>query len=464
MRIYFVGIKGWGMVNLCLLAQDLGYYVSGYDLPEKFPTDEYLKKRKIKYDTELSEKNIDRFAPDLVVYTGAHQGVNNLLVVYSKAKGIAVMHQSEFIRQLQDQFKQSVLIAGTHGKTTTTALTAYCLTKLAKDIGYYVGTTEFSGLPAGAYLGNKFFVLEADEYAVSPPVDLRIKLELYKYDYLLLPALDYDHPDIYKNFDEVLHTFKRYILNFPDSRVYLNLTDSGVLQLYQQIKSKHKHLSLISDNSDADYRVADISYSEAGSCFKILTASNEFSFNLKLYGEKNVYNSALVIALLFDLGFSYDQIKKSLESFSGLARRLQYYGKTSDSRLIFDDYGHHPTEILAVNNALKQCFGAVKKIVYVFQPHTFTRTFSLKKEFLKVFRQLDYLVLLPIFASARETDTGLISSEELIKQLNDQERFFYAKDFYQALNRVKSLANKTDIIVTIGAGEVYKLLPELKRL
>ncbi|GIW63002.1 MAG: hypothetical protein KatS3mg090_0828 [Patescibacteria group bacterium] len=278
MRIYFLGIKGWGMVNLSLLAKDLGHTVSGYDVADKFPTDEYLDNKGIVYDTDLKESNIDMFNPDLVVYTGAHGGVNNPLVVYAKSKNIKVLHQSEYIRQLQDKFQQSVLIAGTHGKTTTTSLTAFCLYKLVASIGYYVGTTEFSGLPAGAFFGNKYFVLEADEYAVSPPVDMRIKLKLYKFDHLIIPALDYDHPDVYKDFDDVLRTFYQYILSYPESTVYLNIKDKGVLKLYQLIKDKHKNIITVSDNGSSDLSVSSIDYNSLGSKFRLFYKKQQFEF------------------------------------------------------------------------------------------------------------------------------------------------------------------------------------------
>ncbi len=474
-KAFFVGIKGVGMANLALLMQGLGWEVVGSDLPEVFITDPWLKKAGVRIHESFDPGLIEKEQPDLVIYTGAHQGKKNPQVLKAFEKGLKVKHASEVIADLMKSFSRKLLIAGTHGKTTTTCLSAAVAYTSGFSFSSLAGTSDLRifkknqaiTLPGGIVRGSDLFILEADEYAISPPSDLRIKFLLYEYDYLIIPSVDFDHPDVYKDFDQVLETFERLILKNPKGKIFLNIDDKGVRKLLQRFKKSKKDQEIITYGrlEKADYQLISLQHKDSFSDLRIsLPDGRPFELKTRLLGEKNALNTLGVFAFYHQLPLDLKHISEGIFSFAGLRRRLESYGKSSSGIALFDDYAHHPTEIEAVAEALKSAFPK-KKILYIFQPHTYSRTQALQQEFIKVFQRLDYLILLPIFASAREDkDKFQIKEQDLIKDLVDQGRFFFAPDFEEAKSLSEKLKDKIDIIITLGAGDIYKLLPELRKL
>lgn len=441
---YFIlGIKGVGMASLAIILKTMGLNVWGADVKKKFITDKYLNNLNIKIvDFSVAKKNINRKM--ICIYSAAHQGYSNSIIQRAVKKGCTIYNQSQFVQILSTFFDRSIAVSGSHGKTTTTALISYCLKEISKDIGYLYGTSN-----GGFFSGYKFFIYEADEYAVDPPRDKTPKILSYMPDYLILTNIDYDHPDVYKDLDQIKSTYKKWIeeirKNKPNFKLIANGDDYNVLDIVRNLPKKSVYLVGYSKTND---------YILEGNSIKRLNKSI-FSINTKLVGRHNMLNSALVYVLLYSLlGFDRDRIEELFANFINIKRRLEKIFE-NDNYMLYDDYAHHPEEILKTLIGLRESFPD-KKIHLIFQPHTYSRTKALYKEFINVFKKSDFIYLLPIFASAREKKGDInISSTQMVTD-SKTKSVYYVKDGIE-LKKVLSLnLNKNDLIITMGAGDVYK--------
>ncbi|MBI4008893.1 hypothetical protein HY357_01555, partial [Candidatus Roizmanbacteria bacterium] len=225
-NIFIVGIKGVAMANIAMILKKMGKNVTGSDIAEEFITDGQLKQHGI-----YSQIG---FAPDklpgdtnLVIYTGANQGVNNPQVKEAKKRGVNIITQAEFLAQLSSQFKTTIAVCGCHGKTTTSSLLSYALIKLGAKPSYMVGSSSFNDFPGGDFKGKDYFVIEADEYGVNPPLDKTPKFHYLKPDYILCTNIDFDHPDVYKNLKETQNAFLKF---FDNKKLILCADDPITLQ------------------------------------------------------------------------------------------------------------------------------------------------------------------------------------------------------------------------------------------
>ncbi len=415
-RIHFIGIKGIGISGLACYFKKKGYFVSGSDSQEKFPTDKLLKKYKIK-PKEFSEKNIKKNL-DLVIYSSAYQE-NHL--ERKKAKKLKIPQKS-FFEVLADIFnrkKNKILIVGTHGKTTTSSLTAHLLKKTGFSPSAFIGGI-ISNWNQNFLIGNKsYIVAEGDEY--------QDKFLLFKPDYLLVTNIDYDHPDYFKNKNQYKNSFKKII-------------------------GKTRKKVFFSEKIPANFR-------------KFLK-----EINFPLLGEKNKENAYLVYRLAKELKIPDKKIKKAFESFKGVKRRMEILGiqhSTLNTRYLFiDDYAHHPAEIKATLSALRESFPS-NKILAIFQPHTFSRTKSLLSRFGKCFQKADFVLLLPTFSSVREKKTKEDIDKILVQEIKKHHPKVKSLPFragsvtseVKKIVRKNSKPNKSNnfIILTLGAGNVYEL-------
>ncbi len=450
-----MGIKGVGMGNLAIFLKLMGEEVQGSDVKGKFPTDPLLAKYGIKVFEEFSKENLR--GVDKVIFTGAHQGVRNPEVVWAKKQGIPVFHFSEFIgREVLPEFKIKVAVAGTHGKTTTSSLVVWSLLKLNKPLGYLVGAPFFNKTIEGVgFTGKEVFVLEADEYAKSSPVDTTPKFFEYKnLDYILLPTLDFDHPDVYKDERATILAFEKFLTLNPNAIVIYNLEDPNLAELMGRIKNKKFSYGR---GDRADVRIGGVEFSPKLTKFSLHLFGNRVSFEIELFGYHNVLNSTAVITLLYLLNNRLEEIGEALKGFSGADRRLEFKGRLKD-KLVFDDYAHHPTEIKATMDALRKAFPE-KKILLIFQPHTFSRTFALKEKFILALQEADRIILLPIFPSAREKPQEFnISSKQLVEMLVKKGKKAKLANSFEEAAKIAKESQDIDIILTAGAGDVYKCL------
>jgi UDP-N-acetylmuramate--alanine ligase len=448
---FLLGIKGAAMANLAVMLKQMGKQVSGVDFAEEFITDSTLAENGVSFSSDFSDLSLVRDF-DVFVYSAAHGGKENILAAEALKCGKLIISQPQLIGELTEKFKNSFAVAGCHGKTTTSSLLAYALTRLEQDPSFLIGAPLFEGSGGGKMTKSDYFVVEADEYGVHPPKDKTPKLLFLHPAYSLCMNIDFDHPDVYENLGQTKKTFIKF---FDQSKHLVVCGDDPVIQsLLKQIAYKSPVTYGISNKNT--YYARDIEYTEDATKYSVYKKEEKLGeCTLSLFGEKNVLNSLGVVALLIENGFEFAAVAKSIEGFKGAKRRMELI-YTDKNSYLFDDYGHHPAEIQATIQALKSRFPG-KKLHVLFQPHTFSRTLALKEDFAEVLKRADIAYIGPIFPSAREnTDQYKVSSFDVAKAAKSENVRAY--ELMQGIvDSLKAKFRRGDVVLTIGAGDIYKL-------
>ena len=378
--------------------------------------------------------------PDLVVYTAAIKE-NNPELMKAKELGIETVTRAVMLGRIMQNYKKAISVAGTHGKTTTTSMMAYVLMKASLDPTVMVGG-ELDIIDGNFRMGrSEYFLTESCEYC-------RSFLSFFPTVVIIL-NVEEDHLDYYKDLGDIKDAFSDFASLIPEDGVLVTLADS---QNVEDCLSKAKAKPITYGIEDGEYRACNITFDDFGyPSFDICHSGKKLaSLTLGVVGRHNVLNATAVFAASVAMGIDIESIKTGLEAYKGTKRRFERKG-TCNGALIIDDYAHHPTEIEAT-------FASVKKIKHntvwcVFQPHTYTRTKSLFDDFAKVLSNVDRVILTDIYA-AREKDPGDINSEMLSEKIPDSR---YMSDFDEIANFLKNTAQKGDIIITMGAGDVVKI-------
>jgi UDP-N-acetylmuramate--alanine ligase len=431
-KVFFSGIGGVSMSSLSMILKNNGYQVFGSDRSSS-ETAEKLIKNGIKVIIGQKKENISDVG--IVVRTAAVAD-DNPEILEAKAQGIPIMERSTLLGQVMREYVERINIAGTHGKTTTTAMMGIVLIYAGLAPTITVGG-DFSKIGGNLLIGeNDFFVCEACEYVES-------FLEFYPSSSIVL-NIEADHLDYYRDIEHIKSAFKKFILK-TEKLVVANGDDKHVLEVTSEISDKNIVLFGIENGK---YRAKNIEYLKAITNYD-LYCENVFlgKITLKVAGNHNVLNSLAVSALALELGIDISYIKSALFDFTGTKRRMEYIGEYKGIP-IYDDYAHHPTEIKTTILSLRQ--KTTGRIVAVFQPHTYSRTKSLKDEFIEVLNKFDKLFILDIY-SAREKDLGEIHSKDLLAKLKNAT---YIENSENAANMIDKELKKGDIFVTIGAGDV----------
>ncbi len=472
-KVFLVGIKGVAMANLACILTKMGKTVVGSDIEEEFITDKVLKKLPIKILVGFNPSIL----PDdtqAVVYSAAHQGIANPIVKLAIKKKIKVISQAKLITLITNYFSQLIAVCGCHGKTTTASLIAFCLIKLSAELGYLVGAPEFNNYPGGDYRGTKVFVLEADEYGVSPPYDRRPKLLFFQPNYAVCTNIDYDHPDIYQNIEQVKQTFFNFFLQVKERLIvcYDNLHIRSIL-----LKIKRERYITYGFKEGADVKIISTAIKDGTTEF-YLKLTNRKSFNsqtiaklksiedirwrIRLSGKKNISNVTAAIIVLRLLNYSSRRLVDILDQFSGATRRFEMLYKNNQIGLL-DDYAHHPAEIEATIQAARSRFPN-QQIIVIFQPHTFSRTAALLKEFSNSLAKADFSYILPIYPSARENPGSFDVSHHSLVTKDVKHRLLSVDSPKEVIDHLPRVIKGETIIITMGAGDVYKLKPALMKI
>jgi UDP-N-acetylmuramate--alanine ligase len=464
-NIHFVGIKGVGVAPLAIIAIEAGFNVSGCDLGEEFITDEPLKKAGIKPFIGFSEDHLK--ACDLLITTGAHGGFDNIEVAKAKQLGIPVWTQGQAVGKFIDGeiFKHSfegISVAGSHGKTTTSAMIATILKVNKLDPSFLIGTGEIPSLGSSGHFGKgKYFVAEADEYATEPRHDKTPKFLWQNPQIGVITNVELDHPDLYVSMEQLRKAFLDFANKInPSGALVACIDDLETMKVLGHYRGK---VITYGFSKNADFNIQSISISPNKAFFWANmkdTSLGEFVLNVS--GEHNVLNALAAIAVCLELGLSIENIKKGLLEFKGTKRRAESVGQTTLGALIYDDYAHHPTEIRSTLAAFKKMFPN-KKLVCIFQPHTYSRTKILFDQFITSFSLADQLILVDVFPSQREIIDNTVSSKILADNIAKiHKSVLYMANFTDVVKYLdqKNL-NKDYIIITMGAGDVYKIGKEI---
>ncbi len=439
-NLYFVGITGVGMTALAQVFKTMGKNVSGWDVANDFVTAEMLKKHQIKVDVSLIKDAKLPANIDAVIYTGAHQGNNNPLVLEAKKRDLPTLTHAEALGLVFNQ-KLGVAVCGVGGKSTTSAMLAFVTWQLQKPQSFQVGVGKISDLDYTGYWSDsgRFFITEADEYAEDPnQVKSGDKL-VPRFSYLkpfitIATNLKFDHPDVYKDFNQTQAIFYQFFTQIrPDGYLIYNQNDRFLTQLADKLQTKRDDITLI------PYSVDD-------------------RIKLDLPGKHFRQNATATLIAAELMGYETQKVIKVLKQFHSTGRRMELKIKTANF-IGFDDYAHHPHEIKATLSALRQAYPAYQLIV-AFQPHTFSRTEALVNEFAQSLTKANEVILLPIFASAREKQ-GKISSQDLVDKikkldLSKPTKLVNTNELTGIINELKKQADQKTLLVTLGAGDIYK--------
>lgn len=460
-KIHFVGIKGVGMAPLAVIAKEAGLKVSGSDVEDVFITDEILKSKGIVPYVGFSKEHV--VDSDLVITTGAHNGFKNLEVLEAKRLGIKVITQGEAVgifmlgKIFNRKFK-GISVAGTHGKTTTTAMVATILKASGKDPSFVVGTGNVLSLGSSGHYGlGKYFVAEADEYATEPNFDKTIKFMWQHPQIAVITNIEFDHPDIYSTIDDVRIAFEKFAHSLSEDAILVTCADNDeVKKLLKNFSGTAITYGFFKKN---DFIIYDVESEKEILKFKLKNHEKDLGeFKLNVFGRHNALNATASIIVCLNAGLSIEEIRSSLFQFRGSKRRSEYIGKLSTGAKIFDDYAHHPTEIEKTLEGFREHFKS-SKIICIFQPHTYSRTKFLLSEFAKAFGSADEVVIIDIFSSAREKKDPSISSKILasnIRKFNKNTIFLPKSSSVVEYIEQKSYGNNT-ILISMGAGDVYKI-------
>ncbi|AAK81161.1 UDP-N-acetylmuramate--alanine ligase [Clostridium acetobutylicum] len=440
-KIHFIGIGGVSMSGLAEILLERGFKVSGSDMNGS-PMIDKLKEHGAEIYLGHNEKNINNV--DIVVYTAAIPEDNPELI-YARKNNISLMTRAEFLGSLMKGHKYNIAISGTHGKTTTTSMVSHIA--LTEDVDPTILVGGNLDIINGNVLAGKsdYFITEACEYKAS-------FLEFYPYIGVIL-NIDADHLDYYKNIDDIENTFAKFVNLIPkEGYLIANADDKRVARV-----ASNATCNVVSFGIDnGDIRAKNISFNESGFSSFDVYKSSELLFNIELNvpGKHNILNALSAIASALTLKISHKSIIDGLKSFKGTHRRFEIKG-VKNGITVIDDYAHHPTEIKATLDAAKNY--PHNKIYCVFQPHTYSRTLSLFDDFSNSFSGVDELVLADIYA-AREKDTGVVSSLKLSEAINKNGvKSSNLHSFEDIVNYFKSKLNDGDILLTVGAGDVFKI-------
>lgn len=473
-NIFFVGIKGAGTMPLSLIAKEAGMEVAGSDIDEQFITDKYLKSSGIKVFKDFNQNDIHDFFRDkdpqksLVVTTGAHRGFDNPQVVWARQNGFEVVTQGQALGLFTDgaifgrSFK-SIAVAASHGKTTISSLLVTVLKNLGDDSSYTVGTGEIfpNGAP-GHYGEGEFFVAEADEYASEPVYDRIPKFLYINPNYAIFNNIDFDHPDLFEGIEDVKDAFVEFAHNIKSGGILVVNGDDSNLKNIKNEVDKDIRVIFYGEGSQNDYQISKIVTFGMESKFTVTKRGTEVGvFELMIPGVHNAKNALGVISLLLELGYDKSMIRSALSVFTGTKRRLERLGTTSGGAIVYDDYGHHPQEIRATLKALKDSFPD-KKIICVFQPHTFSRTKALLSDFSVSFSSTYKLILVPIFRSQRDTEKDTMNEDEVFQIFKEKVDASFFPEFEDVVEYLDQNFDSDEyILLTIGAGDVYKIAQDL---
>lgn len=441
-HIHFVGIGGIGMSGIAELLLSLGYRVSGSDLKLGSITNRLIKLGADIFQGHRKEQIGD--ADVLVTSTAISK--TNPEVAAARDMSIPIIPRAEMLAELM-RIKYAVAIAGAHGKTSTTAMVANILNQGGLDPTVVIGGV-LKSLGTNALHGKgDYIVAEADESDGS--------FLKYSPAIAVVTNIDREHLDFYKGIEDIKLNFIKFINSVPFYGLAIICLDNEYIQdILPEISVRY---TTFGQNVQADLQARDVSFQGTRSFFKVFF-KGEFlgDIILNLSGRHNVSNALAAISAGLELKIPFVTIKKALEKIQGVQRRLEIKGEKKGI-IVMDDYGHHPTEIKTTLETVRESWPD-KRLIVIFQPHRYTRTRALFDEFTRSFYNTDILIVLPIYAASEQKIDG-VNSEKLCTGIKEHghRNVSFVSDFNEALSLVSKDLKKGDLILTMGAGDVFSL-------
>ncbi len=440
LKVHFIGIGGVSMSALASMLAVNGYTVTGSDMKESSAV-RYLRNHGIDvYIGQCAENIKNNPGIDLVCYTAAISEDNPELKE-ARSEGLYCIERCVLLGAIMKNYKFPINISGTHGKTTTTSMMSSVLIDAGVNPTISVGG-DYKKIDGNLRLGGQdYFVCEACEYVES-------FLKFYPFVSVIL-NVDLDHVDYYRDIEHVRSAFLKFANRTHEKGfVVLNNEDENCLIIKEKIQRTVYTFGL---NDNADCYARNIEYIDGKPAFDAYCDGILLGkVKLSVYGEHNILNALSVILASIKLGIDFEIIKNGIEDFTGANRRFEYKG-TYNGAEIYDDYAHHPTELkTTLQSAQKK---DAKRTFIVFQPHTYTRTRELLGDFVDTLKNVPNLVVIDIYA-AREKDPKNISSKNITDKIPGSS---YIPSIAEAIDYFKAELTEGDLIITVGAGDVYKI-------
>ncbi|MCP3872088.1 MAG: UDP-N-acetylmuramate--L-alanine ligase [Desulfobacteraceae bacterium] len=441
-HIHFIGIGGIGMSGIAELLLNLGYKVSGSDLKLSHITKRLEKKGGIIFQGH-NKKQVPNAN---VVVTSSAIAQENPEVIRAKELSIPIIPRAEMLAELM-RIKYSIAISGAHGKTSTTAMVSQILNTAGLDPTVIIGGL-LKGLDTNALHGKgEYIVAEADESDGS--------FLKYAPAIAAVTNIDLEHLDFYKDIEDIKDNFVQFINSIPFYGLAILCLDNEHIQ--NILPKIHVRYTTYGMTAQSDLQAREILFDGSKSHFKVFHHEKYLGqINLNIAGKHNISNALAGIAAGLEINIPFKTIKKALELIEGVKRRLEIKGDKKGI-IVMDDYGHHPTEILATLTAIRESYKE-KRLMVLFQPHRYTRTKGLFEEFTRSFYQSDILIVLPIYAASEKEIKG-VDAQHLCDAIREHghKDVSYAPDFTQALSMITHKVKKGDIVLTLGAGDIYTL-------
>jgi len=443
-RIHFIGIGGIGMSGIAELLSNKDFIVSGSDLSNS-PNVERLRNLGIEIFIGHSDKNIAN--AELVIYSDAIPK-DNIELNAAKVKSLLVYSRAKMISEIAKLNNSTVGIAGTHGKTTTTSMIGSILKSLNLDPTIIVGGVVKS-IESNSVLGSgDIFVVEADEYNKSL---LHLNPTI-----AVINNIDFEHIECYKDLNDLKNTFIDFANSIPFyGTVCLCMDSKNVASIINKIDKPKLTYGI--DSDEVDFKAVDIEHKNGRVSFKVEINHVLHSFKINIPGKYNVYNALAAIAVSHTMGLDIENVSYALKKFSGVRRRFDI--KVDKDIMVVDDYAHHPVEVKSVISAVKNNWN--RNLIVIFQPHLFSRTKEFYKEFADALMHADKIFVTEIFAS-REKDDKSITSQKIVEELiNKNHKDVISLSLVDVVDKLKSTAKKDDIILTLGAGDIWRYSEDL---
>lgn len=441
-HVHFVGIGGYGMSAVARVMLDLGYRVTGSDI-----TIQDLTKRLIERGAKVyvgqSPNQID--GADIVVYSTAVPQ-DNVELQEARARKIPVVHRSEMLARLMAD-RQGIAVAGAHGKTTTTSMIAYVMERAGLDPTFVIGGVV-SNIGDNAKAGSgQYVVAEADESDGS--------FLHYRPNIAVVTNIDADHLEYYDGkFENLISAYETFISKIPESGLcVMSAEDAHLRRIATRVSCKVQTFGI---QQAADYEARNVELVDRGSRCDVYFRDHRLgSLTLSLPGVHNVMNALAAIAVTREVGVPYDRIESELSQFHGAKRRFQVVSESRDI-LVIDDYAHHPTEIMA-NIAAATASG--RRIIAVFQPQRYTRTYFLFEAFTKAFVGADEVIITDIYSPTGERRIEGITGERLAEEIrihsNPHVHYLATKD--EVFEYLREHCTSGDLVLTMGAGDIWQV-------
>ena len=442
-NIYFMGIGGISMSGIADILKSWGYKVSGSDKVESKIVDK-LRQNGIIVKIPQTGSNISDDI-DFIVYTAAIKNDNPEMIM-AKKKNIPMMERGAFLGEITKLFNDTIGVAGTHGKTSTTSMLSCIFLETNIDPTIQVGSI-LNNIGGNYRVGKSdTLIIEACEYSDS-------YLSFEQRSAIVLD-IDNDHLDYFKNLDNIKKSFYEYVSHLPSNGyLIMNNDDENSKEL-----EKHTKANVITYGikNKAMFVANNISFNDDGCAYFDVLYSGKILGNIVLSvpGEHNISNALAAIALSYMYGISFDDIKNGLSKYMGASRRMEYKGDFNGAK-VYDDYGHHPTEIEVTAKAILK--KEHKNSFVIFEPHTYSRVYRHKKDFARALREFDNIIITDIYAAREKNEYG-VEEEDIINELKKLDKVaIHISDYDDIINYLESKVGKGDIILTLGAGNVTKL-------